>query len=350
MTAKKINKTIILDPVQEIVAGNLTHLGRKIIKVLKKSPLRIAIKNLFVAPKPIKSLYIYGKVGRGKSMLMQDFFKNLPTTKKAYFHFNNFMQAIHKELHKLRKDESARKLDLIALATKKVVGDIKILCFDEMQVEDVADAMILQGVFNYFVSHQIAVVTTSNCHPLELYENGLQRNLFVNFVNEVLLKNFLVLNLDGKTDYRGEFESLKKHYFSGINLENKKEVAKIWDNFTKKEPIEPREIVFLGRKILVKRSYQNIASFDFEELCGSNLGVADYEAITAEFKIIFLLNVPILKPENRNEAKRLIWFIDEAYEKQTQLIVLAEGNPEELYVKGIGFKAFKRTASRLSEV
>ena len=360
ITDKKKGEKISLDSAQLIVFNQLSNLQKQLIKLFKKNPTRLAIKNLFFQQQTIKSLYIYGKVGRGKSMLMRNFFENLLTNKKIYFHFNNFMQEVHKELHKLRKTKAvipAKKKDLagiqnlIFLATKKVIGAAKVLCFDEMQIEDVADAMILQGVFNYFIQSQIVVVTTSNCHPLELYENGLQREAFLkSFANEVLLKNFVILNLDGKIDYRSQFINSEKHYFYPNNSENKKTVLDMFIKTIDQNQSCPREIELLGRKITVKNSYKNIALFDFKELCGADLGVTDYQAIVKEFALIFLLNVPILKPEDRNEAKRLIWFIDEVYERKIGLVVLAEEKPEAIYVQGIGAKAFKRTASRLNEV
>ena len=377
MNIKIAGKKISLDSAQIIVFNHLSNLQKQLIKLFKKSPTRLAIKNLFVNQQTIQSLYIYGKVGRGKSMLMRHFFEKLPPNKTVYFHFNSFMQEVHKQLHKLRKAAliPAKKKDLagiqnlIFLATKKVIGDAKVLCFDEMQIEDVADAMILQGVFNYFIQNQIVVITTSNCHPTELYENGLQREAFLkSFVYEVLLKNFLILDLDGKIDYRSEDPrkvgqqqfaiknkfSSKQHYFYPNNSENKKTVLDMFIKTIDQSQPAPREIELLGRKIMVKNSYKNIALFDFKELCGADLGVADYQAIVQEFSLIFLLNVPVLKPEDRNEAKRLMWFIDEVYERkiggQIGLVVLAEEKPEKIYVKGIGAKAFKRTASRLNEI
>ncbi len=350
MEIKIADQKIKLDRSQNGVFKNLANLRRQIVKLSRKNPARLALKSLFTDRKPIKSLYIYGKVGRGKSMLMRHFFENLPLSQKTYFHFNSFMQEMHKELHRLRKTQFDKSRDLIFIATKNVVGKSGVVCFDEMQVEDVADAMILQGVFGYFVENNITVVTTSNCHPLELYENGLQRDLFLKFVDEVLLKNFLVLNLDGKVDYRGQFIASKQHYFYPNNSENKKAILDLLLRITENRAPQVREIKLLGRKLLVKNSYKNIALFDFKELFKEDLGVADYQAICREFSLIFLLNVPTLKAEDRNEAKRLIWFIDEVYENQIELLVLAQSKPEEIYVKGIGAKAFKRAASRLSEL
>ena len=196
MEIKLAEKKIKLDKAQLVVFNHLETLKKQLVELSKKNPALLAIKSFFTQKKIIKNLYIYGDVGRGKSMLMRHFFENLPLQQKVYFHFNSFMQEVHKELHKLRKVVSRESLvvsNLIFAAMKKVIGEkIKVICFDEMQVEDVADAMILQGVFSYFVENKITVVTTSNCHPLELYENGLQRDLFLKFVEKILLKNFLV--------------------------------------------------------------------------------------------------------------------------------------------------------------
>jgi cell division protein ZapE len=366
MNFKIAGKQIILDPAQKDVVHHLNHLSKQLVKFFGKNPTRLKVKSWFADADPIKSLYIFGKVGRGKSMLMRHFFDALPTSKKVYFHFNNLMQEIHKELHILRKIPANKNRNLIALATAQVIGSVKILCFDEMQVEDVADAMILQGMFKYFAKHEIAVVATSNCHPLELYENGLQRSSFLKFVNEILLKNFLVLNLDGKIDYRSNLSlrdgktrhescpasrgSPNKNYFYPITQENTAQILKIWENLLENNLPTSREIEVLGRKIIAKRTHKNIALFDFKELCLADLGTADFGAITKEFSRIFLINVPLLIPEDRGAAKRLIWFVDEAYENNVELVVLANGKPDEIYPHGIGSKAFKRTASRLSQI
>ena len=343
---KVADKTINLDAKQIEILHYLENLQKQ-VKNNQKTNL---ISRIFTKNQPIKNLYIYGKVGRGKSMLMRHFFDNLPQKDKAYFHFNNFMQQIHKKLHILRQNNE-KKTNLVASATKNLLGNIKILCFDEMQVEDVADAMILQEVFCYLQEQNVTIVTTSNCHPLELYENGLQRDLFLQFVNEILLKNFLILNLDGAIDYRSAFLKASQHYFYPNNTQNKKQILDILQQLIDEQDLQEQEIDILGsRKLLIKKTYKNIAVFDFKELCAANLSTADYAAICQKFSTIFLLDLPILKPEDRNEAKRLIWFIDEAYENNTQIVTLAEGKAEDIYVKGIGAKAFKRTASRLNEI
>jgi cell division protein ZapE len=343
-------KKIQLDQSQHEVFLYLTDLCKKINKSLKKNPIRIIIKSWFLDSKSIQNLYIYGKVGRGKSMLMKNFFDNISTPKKSYFHFNSFMQALHRELHKLRKLSLKKNQSLVFLATKNIVKQNKIICLDEMQVEDVADAMILQEVFSYFIQFNIAIITTSNLQPTCLYENGLQRGLFLKFINKILLPNFIVMNLDSKTDYRGEFLESKQHYFYPNNSTNKNTILDILLKKSGGSNLKSKEIEILGRKLLIKNSYDNIAIFDFAELCINSLGVADFLAICQNFVTIFLLNIPILKPEDRNEAKRLIWFIDEVYENKVELFILANSKPEEIYVQGIGANAFKRTTSRLNKI
>lgn len=345
---------IILDPAQTIVSNCLSNLQKQLIKLSQKNLTGLALKSFFSDQFNIKNIYIHGKVGRGKSMLMKRFFDDLPLKKKIYFHFNAFMQAVHKELYNLRKNQSSQKRDLVSLAVKKIIDGNKVLCFDEMQVEDIADAMILRGVFNYFFDNKVVVVVTSNSHPLDLYKDGLQREVFMQFIKETFLKNFQVLNLENNLDYRSQFlqdhNRYPRHYFFPNNAENKKEILDIFIKATNHNSPAIREINLLGRKLIIKNSYKNIALFDFAELCVAELGVADYQVIVREFDLIFLLNIPRLNQEDRNEAKRLILFIDEVYENKTALIISAAARPEDIYLQGVGAESFKRTASRLNEI
>jgi cell division protein ZapE len=348
-------KTIILDKAQIKVFNDLEDLRLSFSTQPKENLFFSKIKNIFLSQSRStnNNFYIYGKVGRGKSMLMRLFFDSLIIKDKYYCHFNSFMQDLHKELHLLRKLKSKNNQtsNLVFLAVKRVIGKSQIICFDEMQVEDVADAMIIRDVFSFFFQNNITVVTTSNCHPLELYQNGLQREVFLDFIKNVVIKNFKILNLDNKVDYRGRFLMSKKHYFYPNNSQNKKEVLELFQKITNQEKTQEKEIEVLGsRKLLVKKSYKNIALFEFDEICKKQLGVLDFQAICGEFNMIFLLNIPKLSKEDRNEAKRLILFIDEVYESKAQLVVLASAAPEEIYIAGVGSKAFKRTASRLNEI
>lgn len=297
------------------------------------------------------SIYIYGQVGRGKSMLMAKFFNSLKIENKLYLHFNSFMQKIHRELHELRKNLHQNQNNIIEVATNNIIGDTKILCLDEFQVEDVTDALILRKIFSYIFSNHILVVFTSNSHPRNLYRNGLQRDSFIKFIDDVLLKNCQVINLDNGVDYRRRYLQLvKKHYFFPIDDKNKKEINEILSKITEYSELQSVEIKVLGRKLLIKNSYKNVAVFDFKELFNENLGVVDYQAICKKFDVIFLLNIPKLTKEDVNEARRLILFIDEVYENKVALLMLSEVAIDDIYSDGIGVEAFKRTASRLNEI
>lgn len=339
---------IILDDSQIKTLDQLNQLK----KSLDSNSVKFSLLKIFKKNKNfLSSVYIYGQVGRGKSMLMAKFFNSLKIEDKLYLHFNNFMQKIHQELHKLRKNLHQNQNDIIEIATKNIIGDIRILCLDEFQVEDVTDALILKKIFSYIFANQILVVFTSNSHPKNLYKNGLQRDSFIKFIDDILLKNCQVINLDSGVDYRRQYLQLvKKHYFYPINLENKNEINEIFSKLTENSELQQIEIEVLGRKLLIKNCYKNVARFDFKELFNENLGVIDYQAICKKFDVIFLLNVPKLIKEDVNEARRLILFIDEIYENKVALLMLSEVEIDKIYSDGIGSEAFKRAASRLNEI
>jgi cell division protein ZapE len=341
------NKKITLDDAQLLVHHQLKNLSEK-LSTTKKSKNIFSKFFSFEKNNNLRGFYIYGQVGRGKSMLMKNFFHHLPIKNKIYFHFNDFMQKIHRQLHKLRAEKNA---DLIPSAIKNIIGHSALICLDEFQVEDVADAAILRKIFEYIFEKNIVVIFTSNSHPENLYQNGLQRDLFLEFVHKLLFKYCELINLDSKIDYRSQYlKSVKKHYFYPLNFENEKNIAEIFAKITDGNSPIPTEIEILGRKISIKKSYKNIAFFDFKELCIEALGAADYQAICQKFNIIFLVNIPKLSKEFRNEARRLILFIDEVYENKVLLIMSAEVPAEEIYSEGIGSAAFKRAASRINEI
>ncbi len=306
-------------------------------------------KNFFSSAAP-KSFYIYGDVGRGKSMLMKLFFNSLHKTPKIYFHFNSFMQLLHETLRDIRKEKKQFKDELIE-AVKRLIGDKKVICFDEFQVTDIADAMLLSRIFSHLFLRNVAVVFTSNSHPLELYKNGLQRQVFLEFVNEFLLKNFEILHLDSPTDYRKNYiQNLSKRYFIS-NQENREEVKKILKNLTDDERPKPSKIKVWGREVEIKKTYPHaIAELTFDELCRVNFSAADYQAICKNFNLVFLSKIPVLGEDEFNEAKRFMLFIDEVYEKKVALVILSKAKPENIFRSGTGHQAFLRTVSRLNEI
>lgn len=334
-----------LDSKQIEIQNKLQQLAQALENKAEKGFL----KNLFSAKVQIKSFYIYGDVGRGKSMLMKNFFNSLQKTPKIYFHFNSFMQAIHLALRDIRKEEKKYKDELIE-ALQRVIKDSSLICFDEFQVLDIADAMLLSRIFSYIFAKEIVVVFTSNSKPLELYKNGLQRQIFLEFVENILLKNCEILHLNSPTDYRQKFcQNLTQRYFIS-NKKNREEVQKIIENLIGGKLLKASKIKVWGREIKIKKTFKNIAVIKFDELCKANFAAADCRAICQKFELIFLLKVPQLKKEDVDEARRFVLFIDEVYENKLALIVTAKKKAEEIYTDGIGSEAFRRTVSRLREI
>ena len=294
-----------------------------------------------------KSLYVYGKVGRGKSMLMNYFF-NLIEQEKKYFHFNNFMQKIHDELHKIRSNNN--KDHILQNVIDNIMGDAKILCLDEFQINDIVDAMILSDVFEYIFEKNIIIIFTSNSYTLDLYKDGLQREYFLKFVKNTLFRKCKILNLDGQQDYRSSNLDLDSNFLYPINDFNKKLFDQILDNYLggKKMNIWTKDV--LGRKIKIKNSFKDIALIDFMEIFSDNLGVKDYMEICKYFNIIFIKNIPSLDNNYNNEAKRFILFIDEAYENNVKLIILSQNSIDKIYQDGLLYDLFQRAASRLKQL
>ncbi len=371
-----------LDSQQKLVDQKLSHLAQ----ALETQEPESFFKKIISSKKPqLQGFYIHGDVGRGKSMLMKKFFAAIKKTPKTYFHFNSFMRAIHEALRDIRKEEKKFKDELVE-AVKRVVGKNRLICFDEFQVTDIADAMLLSRIFSYLFSQNVVAVFTSNSYPRELYKNGLQRESFLEFVDKVLLKNCEVLYLDSPTDYRSRYrQNLTKRYFVSSE-KNRDEVKKIIQHLTEGKKASAKKIMVWGREVKVKRAFEvpsatqilkqiqddsnsktstrlhpelvsgsipqslKIAIFNFDELCRVDFAASDYQTICKNFDLIFLLKVPKLTEEDRNEARRLVLFIDEVYENKVGLIVLAKTKAEKIYENGVGAEAFHRTVSRLNEI
>lgn len=338
-------KKIILDSQQKEVQKNLQHLAKQIIDRQNIGLLQ----KIFSKPKAIKSLYIYSDVGRGKSMLMNEFYNSLPQIKRVTFHFNAFMRQVHETLRDIRREEKKYPDELVEAITR-IIKENDVICFDEFQVVDIADAMLLARIFSYLFAQGIIAVFTSNSHPLELYKNGLQRELFIEFVTNVLLPNCQVLHLNGEVDYRQQYkQNLSKRYFIS-NRKNRAIIAEILQNLTKGNPLKSKKFKVWGREVKIKKTYENIAVINFDELCAVDFAASDYQTICKNFDLIFLNALPRLTKDNPNEARRFVLFIDEVYENKVALIVSAKVKIAEIYQEGIGAEAFKRTASRLNEI
>lgn len=290
-------------------------------------------------------IYIWGGVGTGKSMLMDKFFNSCTIKNKKRVHFHTFMQDIHKSLFDLRKKE---KHDPITKIIRMVSKKTDLLCFDELQVTDITDAMLVGRLFEGLLNSEVKIVATSNRSPDDLYKDGLNRQLFLPFIS-LIKESLKVHEIKSDTDYRQKKLSSEKLYYHPINKNTKNSINSLWSKISNNKT-EKLNISINDRTFLIKNYTNGMARVDFHELCGVPLGPADYLAITTKLRLIIIENIPILSPANANEAKRFVILIDTLYEAKVKLICSAEDVPEKLYQKGLGSFEFSRTSSRLIEM
>jgi len=330
--------TIQPDPAQEAVLPEFDRI---------RDGLNQPVKRGFFsrkAPEPPRGLYLWGGVGRGKSMLMDLFAKSLDVPVRRV-HFHAFMQEVHDGMHRARQDKVD---DALAPVVKAVAAEVKVLAFDEMQVTDIADAMIVGRLFEGLMDAGVVIVTTSNRHPDGLYKHGLQRERFLPFI--ALIKERLVVHeLASKKDYRQDRLSGGQVYFTPVNAEARAQIADIWEDLTGGDA-EPLVLKVKGREVEIPAFRNGVARAGFHDLCGRMLGAADYLALAQAARVLVLENIPRLGRSNFNEAKRFVTLIDALYEAKVRLICSAADWPESLYVEGEGVFEFERTASRLREM
>ncbi|WP_458792532.1 cell division protein ZapE [Yoonia sp. MH D7] len=311
-----------------------------------RSELAVPVKRgLFrKAPPPIKGLYMWGGVGRGKSMLMDLLFEAVDVPKQRR-HFHAFMQWVHSEM------KAARKLgvdDAIAPVAAKLADDVRFLAFDEMQITDITDAMIVGRLFEALFAAGVVIVTTSNRHPDALYKDGLNRALFVPFI-ELIKDRLVVHELVSATDYRQGRLAGTPTYFAPIGADARAAINRVWVELTGGESA-PLTLHVKGRKVVIPRYHNGVGRVGFFDLCGTPLGAADYLALADAVRVLIIEDVPQLSRQNFNEAKRFVTLIDALYEGKVRLICSAAALPEMLYVEGEGTFEFERTASRLREM
>ena len=311
-----------------------------------KAALETPVKTGFFkkAPPPIPGLYMWGGVGTGKSMLMDLAFAHIDVPKQRW-HFHAFMQWVHTEMTEARKRNVD---DAIAPVAAKLVDNIRLLAFDEMQITDITDAMIVGRLFEALFAAGVVIVTTSNRTPDDLYKDGLNRDLFLPFI--ALIKERLVVHhIASVQDYRQGRLAGADRYFTPIGHEARDAIRAIWQELTQGQ-CEALTLRVKGRTVVLPRFHNGVARAKFFDLCGKPLGAADYLALAEAVRVLVLEDIPQLGRQNFNEAKRFVTLIDALYEAKVQLICSAAAAPEMLYIEGEGTFEFERTASRLREM
>ena len=293
-----------------------------------------------------KGLYLWGGVGRGKSMLMDWFFDEAPVKAKKRVHFHAFMLDVHARINHWRKTGDG---DPIKPVAKEIAKEAELLCFDEFHVTDITDAMILSRLFEALWGRGIVVVATSNRTPDDLYKHGLNRQLFEPFI-EMMPEHLIIHEFAGETDHRLRQLQAAPVYYTPLGAEADAGIEAAWQRLTGAAKGRETVLTVQGRELVLKQTAAGVARTSFNRLCANALGPADYLRLSHAFQTLILENVPQLGPHNRNEAKRFVTLIDALYETRTKLVMSAEVEPSELYLKGDGVFEFERTASRLIEM
>ncbi|MEM6852717.1 MAG: cell division protein ZapE [Pseudomonadota bacterium] len=344
------------DPAQIAVADRLDALAADLTEARPRGFFRRK------ASPPPQSLYIFGGVGRGKSLLMDMVFEAapLPLEEKRRVHFHAFMQEVHAEAHRWRTMEPKDRArdgrydktagdDPAPAIAGAVTGDARLLCFDEMQVTDIADAMILGRLFEAMLKRGVTFVATSNRPPKDLYKDGLNRQLFEPFI-DMIETRFDVLELGGDLDYRRRCLEGRDAYYAPLTDAARAQMDAAWAQLTAGGRVAAETLLVQGRELVAHRTALGAARFHFDELAAAELGPGDYLALADRFHTFLVDEIPVMGPEKRNEAKRFVTFIDAIYEAHCNLVASAAAEPGALYRLGTGAFEFERTASRLAEM
>ena len=342
------------DPAQEEAIDRLEALSAALTR-----PQRIFFRRN-TAEAAGRGLYLWGGVGRGKTLIMDLFFNNTPCAHKRRAHFHEFMLDAHERIaHWRAADDKTRKRhkawsrktpdDPIPLVAHDLARQASLLCFDEFQVTDIADAMILGRLFGALFDHGVVIVATSNRAPDDLCKDGLNRQLFLPFI--ALLKERLdVIELCSARDYRLEKLEGAPVYYTPLGADADAAMDAAWTRMISGARERRETLHIQGRTLSAPRTARGAARFDFDALCNRPLGAGDYLALVRRYGALFIDRIPVMGPQNRNEAKRFVTLVDAIYDSRAKLVCSAAAEPEALYPEGDGAFEFQRTASRLMEM
>ncbi|HMA56865.1 MAG TPA: cell division protein ZapE [Pseudolabrys sp.] len=345
------------DPGQAVLGRHLSALEQRIDQhrlARKSSSLGWLFGKREQAGGPLKGLYVYGEVGRGKTMLMDLFFETSAVIRKRRVHFHEFMADVHERVHIYRqeiKNGEANEHDPIQRTAAAIAEESWLLCFDEFHVTDIADAMILGRLFTRLFELGVVMVATSNVAPGDLYKDGLNRALFLPFI-ALLERQCEVVRLEARIDFRLEKLTGVPTWYVPDDAKADAALDDAWRRLAGAHAGAPHELMVKGHVVRIPKAAMGVARFSFDDLCAQPLAATDYLKIAHEFHTLIVDRIPVMGHAQRNEAKRFIILIDTLYDHAVKLLASAEAQPDGLYVATEGYEAneFKRTASRLIEM
>jgi cell division protein ZapE len=332
------------DPAQDRAVEKLQSLADRLAQ--RHDPGRRHRLNPFARkPEPLRGLYLHGRVGSGKTMLMDLFYASLDIPGKHRFHFQEFMAELHEAIDKARKRETR---DAVPVAAAELAAGMRLLCLDELEINDIADAMVVGRLFEAFFAEDLTIVATSNTAPRDLYRGGLNRELFLPFIG-LIEQRMEVYELDAARDYRLERLAGSDLYVTPADAGAKAALDRSWLKLTGRESGEPDTLIVKGRPLQVPQAAFGVARFGFADLCEQALGPQDYQRIAHRYHTVLIDDIPLLGPERQNAARRLTTLIDALYDNGVGLIASAAAEPDALY-RGDRPENFARTTSRLMEM
>ncbi len=336
------------DPAQERAIFELQRLWESLVTRSEPGFLRRLAASVrgdvSAGLEPVRGLYLWGGVGRGKTHMMDLFFESLPPDTRQRTHFHRFMQQVHHQLRELTGHKNPLKI-----VGERIAARVRVLCFDEFFVSDITDAMLLSGLLEELFARGVTLVATSNVEPCNLYKDGLQRQRFMPAI-ALLERNTMVINVDGGIDHRLRLLEQAELYHSPLDDEADRSLARSFASLSPDPCRENAVIEVEGRPIRVRKLAENVAWFDFRELCDGPRSQHDYIWLAREFTAVLLANVPVLDSSRDDAARRLVNLVDEFYDRSVKLVVSAAAPPSGLYTGTRLAFEFQRTASRLIEM